>query len=259
MMTTLFVLLAGVLATLANPSDGSTFHAEFHQTYALAAQGRLTLENIDGDVHVTAWDRNEVRVDAVKRADSREVLDDTEIVVDKTPGALAIKTRYPDAGGSDHPASVDYTVMVPRAARLDQIKLVNGTLEITGVKGEVRASSVNGAIRTRNLAGDVRLATVSGRLEAMFDELDASKSIFVNSVNGAIEVLLPVDAHAQLRADTVSGGIRNDFDLPMERGHSPGRHLNAALKGGGTRIRVSNVNGSISLAPVWHGKKVKFT
>lgn len=259
-MTTLFLFLAGILGSLATSFGGSgSYHEEFHRTYLLEAQGRVVLENINGDVHITAWDRNEVKVDALKRAYSQEHLDDARIVVDAARGLITIKTRYSEHDDPEHPAIVDYTVRVPRTARLDQVKLVNGTLDIAGIKGEVRASSVNGAIRTRGLAGDVKLSTVSGRLEAMFDELEASRSISMNSVTGSIEVLLPMDAHADLQADTVSGGISSDFGLPIERGRFPGRHWSAALKGGGTRIRVSNVNGSISLAPVWHGKRVKFT
>jgi DUF4097 and DUF4098 domain-containing protein YvlB len=258
-MTTLFVLLAGVLATLANSSGSNNFQEEFHQTYALDAQGRVALENMNGDVRIVAWDRNEVRVDAVTRADSHERLDGAGVVVDATPCSVTIHARHPEQDDSEHPASVDFTVMVPRGAHLDHVKLMNGMLEIAGMKGAVRASSVNGTIRTRNLSGDVHLATVSGRLEAAFENLDASKSIYMNSVNGPIEVLLPLNARADLRADTVSGDISNDCALPRERGRVAGRHLRAAIKGGGTHIRVSNVNGPISLAPAWHGKRVKFT
>jgi DUF4097 and DUF4098 domain-containing protein YvlB len=256
-MTTLFLFFAGVLGTLATGSG--SYHEEFHKTYALEAHGRVVLENINGDVHITAWDRNEVKVDAAKSAYSQERLDDARIVVDVQRGVISIKTRYPGQGDTEHPATVDYTVKVPRTACLEQVKLVNGTLEISGMKGHVRASSVSGAIRTRGLAGDVKLSTVSGRLEATFDELESSRSISMNSVNGSIEVLLPMDAHADLQADTVAGGISSDFGTPTERGRFPGRHWSAALKGGGARIRVSNVNGSISLTPVWHGKRVKFT
>ena len=73
-MTTLFIFLAGVLGTLATGSG--SYHEEFHQTYALEAHGRVVLENINGDVHITAWDRNEVKVDAAKSAYSQERLDD---------------------------------------------------------------------------------------------------------------------------------------------------------------------------------------
>ena len=109
-MTTLFIFLAGVLGTLGT---GGSYQEEFHQTYALEAQGRVMLENIHGDVHITAWDRNEVKVDAAKRAWSKELLDDACIVVDAHQGNISIKTRYPGQGDSGHPAIVDYTVRVP--------------------------------------------------------------------------------------------------------------------------------------------------
>ncbi len=260
-MTTLILFLAGVMGALT-PSFGgatSTFHEEFHRTYALHAQGCVTLENINGDVRITAWDRNEVRVEAVTRAGSQELLDDSKVVVDAAPDAISIHTSYSAQEDPDHPSSVDFSVMVPRAARLERIKVMNGTLEISGVRGEVRASSMSGSIRTRNLAGDVRLATVSGRLEAMFDTLDVTKSISMNSISGPIEVLLPLDARACFRADTVAGGIHDELEPLREFGHPAGRHLSRALKGGGASIRVSNVNGSIRIAAVWHGKRVKFT
>jgi DUF4097 and DUF4098 domain-containing protein YvlB len=258
-MTTLFLFLTGVLGTLGPSYGGSSFRDEFHQTYAFDAHGRVALENINGDVHITAWDRNEVQVHAAKRAASQERLDDATIVVSAARGSITIKTHYPDQGNSEHPAIVDYIVKVPRTARLDQVKLVNGSLEISGVKGEVHASSVSGAIRTQGLAGNVKLSTVSGRLQASFDELEATRSISMNSVNGAIEVLLPLDARADLRADTVAGGISSDFGRPTERGKFPGRHWNGSLKGGGARIRVTNVDGNILVAPAWHGKRLKFT
>jgi DUF4097 and DUF4098 domain-containing protein YvlB len=258
-MTTLFLFLTGVLGTLVTSFGSGTYHAEFHQSYALEPHGSVVLENINGDVTITAWDRNEVKVDARKRALSQERLDDARVIVEVGRGSIAIRTQYPEQDTSDAPAIVDYNVKVPRAARLEHVKLVNGALEIAGLRGEVRASSVNGGIRTRGLAGDVWLSTVSGRLEAMFDEVPASRSISMNSVDGSIEVLLPMDARAHLQADTVSGGISSDFGLPVERGRFAGRHWSAALRGGGARIRVSNVNGSISLAAVWRGRRIRFT
>src|SRR5260370_41500674 len=55
---------------------------EFHQTYVLTADGRVELDNINGPVHVTGWDRNEVKVDAVKYADTKERLDEAKIEID---------------------------------------------------------------------------------------------------------------------------------------------------------------------------------
>src|SRR5918992_435979 len=68
---------------------------EFHQTYQLAPGGRVHLENINGDVRVRGWDRNEVKVDAVKYAHTRERLEEARIEVDATAQSVHIETRYP--------------------------------------------------------------------------------------------------------------------------------------------------------------------
>src|SRR5579883_1858124 len=68
---------------------------EFHQTYALSPNGRVNLQNINGAVKITGWDRNEVKIDAVKRAYTPERLKEAEIAVETSPDALRVKTKYP--------------------------------------------------------------------------------------------------------------------------------------------------------------------
>src|ERR1051325_11442519 len=87
---------------------------EFHQTYPLSATGRVALSNINGSVRISAWDRNEVKVDAVKRAYTQERLREAEIQVSANPSSIEIETEYPDyrwdsRDGARHenPASVE--------------------------------------------------------------------------------------------------------------------------------------------------------
>src|SRR6266567_2352463 len=61
----LCALLFAVAQSHAAENRGQ-FTQEFHQTYALAAGGRVALANINGSVHISGWDRNEVKVDAVR-------------------------------------------------------------------------------------------------------------------------------------------------------------------------------------------------
>ena len=68
---------------------------DFQQTYPFSANGRISLENINGDVRVAAWDRNEVMVHAVKRAYRQERLDEVTIDIDATADSLRIKSEYP--------------------------------------------------------------------------------------------------------------------------------------------------------------------
>ncbi len=93
---------------------------EFHQIYALTADGRVELDNINGSVHITSWDRNEVKVDAIKSADTKERLDEAKIEIDSRNDSISIRTKYPEHnqnwnwGSHNNPASVEYTLTVPR-------------------------------------------------------------------------------------------------------------------------------------------------
>jgi DUF4097 and DUF4098 domain-containing protein YvlB len=234
---------------------------EFHQTYPLSATGRVSLSNINGSVRISAWDRNEVKVDAVKRAYTQERLREAEIKVSASSGAIEIETEYPeyrwdsrDAARHENPASVDYTLTVPRSARVEEVSLVNGGLDIEGLGGPVHASSVNGKVTARGLTGPVNLSVVNGRLEATLDSVNGSGSVNLSAVNGPLVATIPSDANATVHADTVHGSISNDFNLPVRVGEYVGRELAGRLGQGGTRVSLNNVNGPIQLKRAADGK-----
>lgn len=77
---------------------------EFAQTYPLRSGGSLELNNVNGTVHIEAWDKDVVEVRAVKTTSEKESnLDRVSIDVDSKPdGGLSISTHYPqeEGGGS---------------------------------------------------------------------------------------------------------------------------------------------------------------
>jgi DUF4097 and DUF4098 domain-containing protein YvlB len=239
------------LGALASDHRGSLTE-ELHQTYAISPDGRIELDNINGDVHISTWDRNEVKVDAVKYADTKERLDEAKIEIESGKDYLSIETKYRDHdhtfnwGGRNNPASVEYTLTVPRTARLDEIKLINGALDVNSVSGEVRASCINGRVDARDLGGRAELSTVNGRLVAKFTQL-AGNSIELNSVNGSVDLTIPSDSNAEIEANTVSGGIENDFGLHVNHHRFVGHDLRGELGNGGTRIKLENVNGRVEI------------
>jgi DUF4097 and DUF4098 domain-containing protein YvlB len=249
-----------VLAIGAHASDHrGALTEEFHQTYAITSDGRVELDNINGPVHITSWDRNEVKVDAIKYADTKERLEEAKIEIDSGKDYVSIRTKYPDHnnnwnwGSHNNPASVEYTVTVPRAARLDEIKLINGAVDITGVSGEVRASCINGRLEAHDLSGRAKLATINGRLDARFAQL-SGQDIELNSVNGSLELTIPSDSNAEVEASTVSGGINNDFGLRVNHHRFVGHDLRGELGNGGSHIRLSDVNGRIEIRHAQDGR-----
>jgi DUF4097 and DUF4098 domain-containing protein YvlB len=249
-----------VLAFAAHASDHrGALSEEFHQTYALTPDGRIELDNINGPVHISSWDQNQVKVDAVKYADTKERLEEAKIEIDARNDSISIRTKYPDHnqswnwGSHNNPASVEYTLTVPRTARLDEIKLINGSLDVTGMSGEVNASCINGRLEAHDLSGRARLSTINGRLDARFGQL-ASNSVELNSVNGSVELTIPSDSKAELEADTVSGGINNDFGLHVNHHNFVGHDLRGELGSGGAHISLKNVNGRIEIRHAQDGR-----
>ncbi len=241
-------VILGTMAATSGVWATSSASQEFHQSYALTSRGRVMIENLYGNVAISTWDRDEVRIEATKSASDARRLDDARIVVDATSDSLSIRTQYAGAD-AEHPASVEYRITVPRKANIEGVKLVNGGLSIRGLAGSVRATSVNGNIKAERLEGTADLSTVNGQVDVDFHRLSPSKPISLRSVNGPIVLSIPSDSGAQLVAQNRSGGIQTDFSDPEVE--PSGHRVRAILKGGGTQIDVQNVNGGISIHSVW--------
>ena len=142
---------------------------------------------------------------------------------------------------------------VVRADNVARLLSLEAELSGTGVSGEVNASCINGRLEAHNLAGRARLSTINGRLDAKFDQL-AGKSVDLNSVNGSVDLTIPSDSNAEVEASTVSGNINNDFGLHVNNHRFVGHDLSGELGHGGTRIKLSNVNGRIEVHHAQDGR-----
>jgi DUF4097 and DUF4098 domain-containing protein YvlB len=255
------LLAAAVIAIGIHIPLKAALSEELHKTYPIDAEGRISLSNVNGAVHIAAWDRNEVQVDAVKSATTKGALNEAEIVIDASSGSISIRTRYPDHSGRRETASVEYTLKVPRRSRLHAIDVVNGAVDVSGISGDVKISSVNGPVTAKNLAGgEARLSTVNGRLEASFDKLPGASSIALDTVNGSISLAIPDQSNADFHASTVHGRISSDFGVQSAHSHGHGGSLTGQIGGGaGAHIKLSSVNGGIRILSTIGGQRVLHT
>jgi DUF4097 and DUF4098 domain-containing protein YvlB len=184
---TAFALALCFLCMAAVALAAAPYSEEFDQTYDVAANGRVSLENVNGDVVVTVWDRNAVRVQATKEADSSEDLENLRIEVTSSPSGVSIVTRMPESNGlwgNRHHShlSVEYTLTVPSGVSLDKIDLVNGSLTVSNLRGSVKAELVNGDVRATALTGDVDLDAVNGTVEVELDTVGNGQRLTLESV-----------------------------------------------------------------------------
>jgi len=246
--TTLAGIMAAALVLLIAVPARAEVTQEFHKTVPLNADGRVSLSNINGDVEITGWSRNEVQIDAVKTARDQQRLDEASIDVNVGGSYVEIETHYPSHLMNNNPASVHYTLHVPQNARIDKINLVNGALTVQKLSGEIEANLVNGKLHASDLTGTADLATVNGTIDANYTSLNNVREIKLKSVNGSVNLELPQSPNAEVEASTVNGGISTDFPLTV-KGHWVGKNMSGTLGSGGVHIELSNVNGSIRVGP----------
>src|SRR3989441_371002 len=87
---TFFALVS--LATVAGAHAvfaANEVREEFRQTYPLDKQGKVRLDNVNGNVRIVTWDREEIKVEAIKRAKKQEHLDDVKIEVEANANVSA--------------------------------------------------------------------------------------------------------------------------------------------------------------------------
>lgn len=222
-------------------------------TFDIDPGGRISLENVNGDIVINGGSGNQVFIVAKKKAGKQEYLDDLKIIVDADSDYIRIETRHPKTEGRwfnwghDSSGSVSYELEVPSTVNLDTVSTVNGDVEIAGVQGRIKAETVNGSLQALGLVGDANLETVNGSVRAEFNQLGSGQRVSADAVNGKIVMVLPADASARVEAETVNGSIdADDFGLEAEKGFV-GRDLSGEIGSGDARLSLDTVNGSIKI------------
>jgi DUF4097 and DUF4098 domain-containing protein YvlB len=246
-MKTLVLLLAGLTAATLARAESFPAAEKFSQTYAVSAQAELSLNNINGSVEIVAWDKNEIAVDAEKRAANSDDLAKIHIDVDASPTRVEIKTNHDRTRWffNNVNGSVHYTIHVPATLALCNIHVVNSTITIDDVHGQIKAHTVNGGVHVTGITTFAELNTVNGNIDATLAPDKADQVVTASTVNGSCRLSLPVTLAATIHGQTVNGNIKCALtltDLESSRRSIDGR-IGAGDKG---KIDVSTVNGGIT-------------
>ena len=248
----LFVaLVTSLVAVVVARADDYSFKEPFKKTGAFSATGSITLENVNGNVEIQTWDKNEILIEGEKSARTEEELKAVELTMDVSDRRAAIKVRLPKRSGSwffggTIRASVRFTLTVPVTANLDQIETVNAKVSLDGVRGNAHVETVNGGIQAADLGGSARLETVNGQINATFASVSAGQEFSFETVNGSVTVALPENAGVALRTSVVNGHVDCDFPLTLTKS-SGRRNLSGTIGDGRASLKAEAVNGSIHI------------
>ena len=242
---------AGTLAVLAaEPAE-----SRFEKAYELDGVNKLRVQNVNGPVHVDSWDRNYLRVVAVKKAKgsgAERALRETEIRVTKEGATITVETILPKRGRGlgwlfshgDHGADVSYDLLMP-AGLAAEIETVNGRIASERHTGPLNLNTVNGTVHVDGQDGPVKVNTVNGSVEVLFAGL--LRPAELETVNGSVVVGCTKDSSIRYELQTVMGRIESDFLDPSSKGRPRSNEARGSVNGGRDRLAVETVNGGIRL------------
>lgn len=197
----------------------------FHQSIPLGAPIRLHLDNAVGAVQIEGWSREKVDVQATKSAPSIGDLHNIKIDVSVRGENVSISAQYTGMG---HEGGVSYSVLVPFNAA---IEVVNGTgkLEITGVRGDVSAS------------------TTVGEIDADLGVVASHRVIELTATTGAIRAAIARDSSARVNASTTVGQISTDFQGVSVNRSVVGATATGDIGSGSALVHLGTITGAIAL------------
>src|SRR5579864_3889145 len=157
-----------------------------------------------------------------------------------------------DIGPSDFDAkSVSGTMKLHghgQPARL-HVSTVSGDIDLKHAAGELEATSVSGEVSVEvNPARSARLRSTSG--DITFDgRLLRGADFDAVSVNGDLKVRAPSEDGFQYEVQSLTGDIRDCFNVKAERSseYGPGEKLNGTRGAGGGHVRLKTMSGEIDL------------
>ncbi|MDA0203838.1 MAG: hypothetical protein O3A53_04655 [Acidobacteria bacterium] len=234
-----------MLGTFTTACDADV-KEEFSQTVALNAGGEFDISNVNGQVEIATWNRNEVRILATKLAKNESVLKDVQVVVTGSGEKVEVDTKLPK--GWNRSGSVSYRITLPASVKLDA-RTVNGSVSVDGVSGRMDLHSVNGRVEASGAVAPVTAKTVNSQLRIRYADKPKSGEHTFETVNGSVRVYLPASVAGRFHAGSVNGSIEADFPLQVTKaGFGPSRSLDGELgNGGDANFSFKTVNGSIDI------------
>jgi DUF4097 and DUF4098 domain-containing protein YvlB len=184
------MLLTGLALalTLAQSAPARQTAPQTDETVPVQRGGRLTINNLAGEVVIHSWDKDSVHV--VARHQAR-----TRVNIRPTAAGLSI-----DASGTVGPqGSVDYDITAPAWMPV-RVEGTYNFVTVDGAQGEVFANTVRGDVIIKGGTGVVTAKSVEGEVQVE----GARGKINVSSVNEKVKIS---DTSGDITAESVNGSI----------------------------------------------------
>lgn len=208
--------------------SGNRVHEEVQKTLPAAGVTELRLQSVAGTVSVRAWEKPQIRIDAVKTAPDADGLKALHVNVDQTGGSVEVSTKY-DSGFGISRGGVNYTIMLPAAVNL-QVENTAGTVEIAGMSGNVSADAK------------------AGTIEATMARASGDQNIDLAATTGTVTLRIPRHSDATVTARSTVGTVDSDFpSVTSTRTNVIGSGGSGKIGSGSATINLTTTTGTIEL------------
>ncbi|MDR3388055.1 MAG: DUF4097 family beta strand repeat-containing protein [Rudaea sp.] len=214
------------------------------QSWHVAADARIEVDNVRGSVAVTGWDRAEVKLGGSLGAGSRlDISGDEHHLVLRVKGG---GNGWFGNNGPDHDS--DLVVSVPRAAVL-KVGVVSADATVSGVSGKsLDVDGVSGKLNVTSDAPEIDISSVSGGIVFSASQADVVGHTHLQTVSGDIDAR---KIGGRIKLETVSGDIGLDAgqvqeletgtvsgDAKVQLVPAPHAHLNLESMSGNIGLRL---------------------
>jgi DUF4097 and DUF4098 domain-containing protein YvlB len=211
--------------------------------FEVAAHPTLILNNDAGSIHVRAGpSENDVSIQATKHSGLWGSPNTIEVSYTQNTEANTITVNVDRQ--SHVFAWVNFDVTIPSAATL-QLKTTTGSIEVSGVSGEMVLSCNSGSIEASDaiVSGHTQLVTNSGSV-TFTGAIERSGSYRFETTSGSVKVTLPSESVFHVEASTVTGSFHTNFPGVTVQHHHAVGDVGSAPQ---ATISLRAVTGSIKL------------
>jgi len=229
MMKKLTVILLGAMFALPVTAE------EIDETLGAAADGRVNVSNIAGEVTIRGWSRNEVEVTGDL---GRNV---EKLIFERDGDEITIKVKVPRNSGRG--IDSDLYIQVPQDSSID-VGTVSADITVTEVRGEQSLNTVSGDVTTEAADNDVSAESVSGDVEVSGQ--GENTEMQAATVSGDVTLFR---VGGVIAAGSVSGDVTVDegsFERAGLETVNGDILFHAELRDGG-KLEAETVNGSVDI------------
>jgi len=219
------LLLIGLPLTAAEVEQNETIRQTF--PVSGAAPKKVTVDNLNGSIHVTGYAGSEIRLVAHKRlrAESPEAAEearrDIKLDVSQTENTVRLYVDGPfrcrDGGvhidrDPGYEVKYDFELQTPHDTAIDLKTINDGEITVADLAGDYKVNNINGGVEMQELSGSGKIYALNGKVTVSFRENPRGKSSF-GSLNGEVRVSFQPDLNADVRFKTFNGQVFTDYQV----------------------------------------------